>query len=286
MGERTITPITELDCEQTQPRLTIDPTIRAGDGSEYAFNGTGYSRIVEPWAVENHIGPAKVSESFGDVESWAEYVRQYGEHEGDFPAFVTWSEKGLRAVLDYHSVAQEPNRCQWVAEHPFTLSPVWRKWAALANGNPRSQREVLEAFEDLGADIVEPAAADLVALVRTLRATTMASADTELRPDGTTRVSYVKNQTVQAGELVLPPTLTIAVQVLKGHTTPDGDGRQSAVLYRLTVRMRVSVGDDARLAFRLTLPDADRVLEAVYADRVEAARVALGSDFSVLRATA
>ena len=34
------------------------------------------------------------------------------------------------------------------------------------------------------------------------------------------------------------------------------------------------------------LPGADRVLEAVYADRVEAARVALGSDFSVLRATA
>ena len=133
---------------------------------------------------------------------------------------------------------------------------------------------------------MEPTAADLVALVRTLRATSMASADTELRPDGTTRVSYVKNQTVNAGELVLPPTLTIAIPVLKGHAEYDEDGKASPVLYRLVVRLRVSVGDDARLAFRLSLPDAERVLEAVYADRVQAARLALGGDFSILRATA
>ena len=36
----------------------------------------------------------------------------------------------------------------------------------------------------------------------------------------------------------------------------------------------------------IRLPDAERVLEAVYEDRVKAARLALGADFSILRATA
>lgn len=280
----TIPVLGEDSREQTAPHILAATSYTAKDGSVYVHKDL--VQVVRPWETEVHISPPKVSESFGDVDSWAEYVTRYGEGGGDFPAFVTWSEKGLRAVLDYHGVAQDANRCQWVAEHPFTLSLVWRKWAALANGSPRSQREVLEAFEDLGADIVEPTATELVALVRTLRATSMASADTELRPDGTTRVAYTKNQTVNAGELVLPPTLTVAIPVLKGHVEYGDDGKASPVLYRLTVRLRVSVGDDARLAFRLSLPDAERVLEAVYEDRVKAARQALGADFSILRATA
>lgn len=271
---------------QAAPHLSIAPAYTdSRTGAVYVHESLELA--LEPWEAERHISPPRVSESFGDVDSWAQYVNVYAsDGEGEHRPLITWSEKGLRAVLDYHAVDREPNRCQWVAEHPFTLSPVWRKWAMLANGSPRSQREVLEAFEDLGADIVEPSAADLVALVRTLRATSMASADTELRPDGTTRVSYVKNQTVNAGELVLPPTLTIAIPVLKGHAEYGDDGKASPVLYRLTVRLRVSVGDDARLAFRLSLPDAERVLEAVYADRVKAARLALGDGYTVYRATA
>lgn len=276
----------DLVVGQSAPHITI-PSAYTDPKTGAVYVHSSLDLAIDAWEVEGHISPAKVSESFGDVDSWAQYVNTYAsDGAGDERPLITWSEKGLRAVLDYHSIDQKPNRCQWVAEMPFILSPVWRKWAALANGSPRSQREVLEAFEDLGADILEPAAADLVALVRTLRATSMASADTELRPDGTTRVSYTKNQTVSAGELVLPPTLTIAVQALKGHVVSDENGKDVPVLYRLTVRMRVSVGDDARLSFRLSMPDAERVLEAVYADRVEAARLALGADFSILRATA
>ena len=164
--QNTVPTLSEDDDAHKGARIIVAESYTAPDGSVYVHQDL--ARVVEPWAVEQHIKPAKVSESFGDVDSWAEYVTRYGEGSGDFPALVTWSERGLRAVLDYHGVAQEPNRCQWVAEMPFTLTAVWRKWATLANGNPRSQREILEAFEDLGADIVEPSAADLVALVHSL----------------------------------------------------------------------------------------------------------------------
>lgn len=273
----------EYTPSQTAAKIVIAPAYTdPRTGAVYVHESL--EPAVLPWESEAHISPIKAAESFGDVESWAAYVERFASVE-QFAPLLTWSEAGLRAVLDYHGDDGTARRCQWTATHPFTLAPAYRKWAALADGRPKSQREVLEAFEDLGADIVEPQATELVALVRTLRATSMASADTELRADGTTRVSYTKNQTVNAGELVLPPTIAIAVQVLKGHTLSDNNVKNGPVLYRLTVRLRVSVGDDARLAFRLSMPDAERVLEAVYEDRVTAARVAVGEDYPILRAT-
>lgn len=273
----------ESNWAQSAPHLTVAPAYTAPDGSVYVHHDL--AKVVDPWSVEAHIGPVRAHESFGDVESWAAYVLRYAEEDAVWPAFLTWSEKGLRAVLDYHSTEQEPNRCQWTAEHPFVQSLQYRKWAALANGVAKSQRDVLEAFEDLGPDIVEPTAADLVSLVRVLRATSNASANTELRPDGTTFVNYTKNQTVHAGEATLPPSLTIAIPVLKGHTEAGVGGKLTPVLYRLTVRIRVSVDDNARLAFRLSMPDAERTLEAAYADRVDAARLLLGEAYALLRAS-
>lgn len=285
MGQQPTIPVLSEDSkEQTAAHVLAATSFSARDGSVYVHKDL--VQVVEPWAVENHISPVLAGESFGDVESWAAYVTRYGGVDEVWPAFLTWSERGLRAVLDYHGTDQEPGRCQWTADHPFTLSAQMRRWQALANGHAKSQREVLEAFEDLAADIVDPSAADLVTLVRTLRATSMANAETELRPDGTTRVAYTKNQTVNAGELLLPPSLTIAVPVLKGHTEAGDDLKLKPVLYRLVVRIRVSVDDSARLAFRLSMPDAERTLEAVYADRVQAAREALGPDYTVYRATA
>lgn len=280
MGTPIITPVTEIDEEQTQPRLTIDPTIRAGDGSEYAFNGVGYTKIVEPWAVVDHIPPIKQHEKFGDVESWVSYAITYGPLGSEH---LTWSERGLRAVLDYHGTEGQPNRCQWIAEHPFELSSQWKAWAQLANGQALSQRRLLESLEDLAEDIRDPDAATIVGILRMLRATVNATAATELHADGSTRVDFTKNTTISAGQVSLPPEIKIGIPVLKGHTE-EKDGKQVPVIYSLPVRLRVSVDDSAHLAFRLTIPTADRVLEAVYADRVAAAKVLLGDSFTLLRA--
>jgi hypothetical protein len=279
MGTPFTTPVTELDDEQTQPRLTIDPTIRAGDGSEYAFNGVGYTQIVAPWAVENHIPPINKTERFGDVESWVNYIQFYGQDHDH----LTWSERGLCAVLDYYGSDGEVNRCQWIAEHPFELTSQWKAWSALTNGNARGQRQLLEALEDLSEDIVAPDGATIVGILRTLRATVNATAATDLKEDGFTRVEFTKNTTIQAGQVSLPPEIKIAVPVLKGHTE-EKDGRLVPVLYSLPVRIRVSVDDQAHLAFRLSMPTSERVLEAVYADRVAAAKRLLGTSYTLLRA--
>jgi hypothetical protein len=280
-----ITPVTEDEDEQTQPRLTIDPQITAPDGSFYVFDGEhGYRRVVEPWAVEAHIGPIRASEKLGDVDSWAAYVLRYAGADDHAP-LLTWSEAGLRAVLDYHTAELDAGRCQWTAAHPFERSDRWKAWARLADGQPRSQKQAIEALEDLAEDIKEPAAGDVVGILRKLRASVNASAETELQPDGSTSVSFKKDTKVQSGAVSLPPEIAIQIPVLKGHTE-QREGKAVPVLYRLSVRVRPSIDDQARLTFRFSMPTAERVMEAVYLDRVEAARLALGDELSILRATA
>lgn len=237
-----------------------------------------------PWDVENHIPPVKRTERFGDVESWAAYVQRYaGDPDEGFAPLLTWSERGLTAVLDYHTTV-EPDRCQWIAEHAFERSAAWKRWEQIASGQARSQRQVLESLEDLAEDIVQPSAGELLAILRTLRATASASADSELLSDGSTRVTWSKQTGVKSAELELPATFEIAIPVLRGQTAPAADGKLVPVLYRLAVRVRVSVDDSAHLAIRLSLPGAERTLEAVLTDQVAAVRALLGEKYALYRA--
>lgn len=230
-----------------------------------------------PWAVDEHIPPVRTVAQLGDVESWVQYVLQFGAPAS---THLVWSDQGLAAILDYHS-KDAPARCGWQARHAFKQHATWQRWRELANGRPRSQREIIETLEDLAEDIVFPDAAALTGLLRTLRALVNAQADSELRPDGTSRVTWSRNQQV-AGEVALPSSFVIAVPVLRGHSVTTDNG-EAPVIYRVDVRLRVSVTDDARLAFRLSMPQAERVVDAAVADRVEMAKRMLGPEFSLLR---
>lgn len=262
----------------TAPLLAIDATYR------HPVNGALYVHeslkpVIQPWEDEGHISPFRSSEQFGDVESFVLFVERF---KSDPAPLLTWSERGLRAVLDFGTI-EAPGRRIAIAEHPFQLTSQWKAWATLANGMARTQRQLLEALEDLSEDIVEPDAATLVSILRTLRATVNATASTDLNADGSTHVEFTKNTTIHAGKVSLPPEIKIGVPVLKGHTE-EKDGKRVPVVYRLPVRVRVSVDDQAHLAFRLTMPTAERVLESVYADRVATAKTLLGAGGTLLRA--
>lgn len=238
-------------------------------------------QVKQAWDDETHVGPPAAHESFGDVESFASYVKRFAG-AGELAPLLTWNSQGLHAVLDYHTDQTAAGRLQWISNHPFDRSPEWKAWMALADGHAKGQREAIEALEDRGAEIVEPTPAELMNLLRTLRVTVNKSAQTELRPDGSTSVQWMddKNIAARGGTTDLPSEFTIAIPVLKGHV--DNDGKP--VVYALKVRLRATVNDQARLALRFTIPSAERALESVFADRVAAARAALGDQFEILRA--
>ena len=263
--------------QSTAPLLAIDSSYTAPDGSVYVH--VDLVREVDAWAVEEHIPPAKAHERFGDIESFAVYTLAFSNGT---TSLITWNSAGLRATLDYHNwAADDVGRCQWTAEYAFAPSPEWLAWTALANGQPIAHKAALERLEDLAADIVSPAPLDLIAILRGLRATASSTVAVDLRPDGTSKVEATNDSRVKGPSSVdLPSELTLAIRVLKGHV--DKDGR--SVIYRVPVRLRLSVSDDARLSLRLSMPSADRILEDVYADRVALAKELLGSEFRVLRA--
>jgi hypothetical protein len=258
--------------------VQLAPSVHDASGALWIHKD--FVQVKQPWEDEAHIGPPRASEAFGDVESWTAYVKRFTRPEAG--AFVTWNSQGLYAVLDYHGERGGGNRCQWIAKHPFERSAEWKAWMGLADGHAKGQREAIEALEDRGGEILEPQPADLMSLLRTLRVTVNKSAQTELRPDGTTSVQYTDDKGIAArgGTVDLPSEITIAIPVLKGHVGSDG----KPVVYALKVRVRASVNDQARLALRFTIPNAEKALEEVFADRVAAATAALGDGFSLLRA--
>lgn len=271
----TITVPVDSAAHQSAPHLVIAPT-HDDPVTGQRFVHRDYIETVVPWQIEAHIPPINRTERLGDVASWASYILRYlVKGEG----LLTWSAAGLRAVLDYVTIDSsmaEPGRCQWIVEHPFTLARQWQRWLALANGTPRSQKQLIEYLEDLAEDIVDPPAHELTALLRKLRATVNTQAASDLNEDGSTKVTYSQAKAVT---VELPPAITIAIPALAGHVDADG----KPVVYKLAVRLRVSVGDDARLGFRLSIPGAEVALDNAVAEQVTAARVLLGGAYTLLR---
>lgn len=270
-----IIPISEADFQHA-PRLVVAASWKDEDtGALYIHQDL--VKVQEPWAKEGHIPPMKVTERFGDVESFAAYVQRYGNEE----TLAYWNSTGIKAILDYADEKSETSgRGQWIATFPFVGSLQWGAWKQLANGQAVSQKTAVERLEDLVPDIVEPAPTDLMNLLRNLRASVKANAEAEMRPDGTTSVMFAQDKTIKSAGFDLPSAFTISIPVLKGHV--DAEGRP--VLYRLQVRLRVNVDDSAHLALRFTMPQSDRVLEDVYSDRVNAAIALLGDAYDLLRA--
>lgn len=264
----------------TAPRLAIQPAHKdPNTGALWVHKDL--VQVQQAWAEEAHLGPVDTREGFGDVESWVAYVQQFASDTR--PPLLTWSSQGLHAVLDYHLTADDPGRCDWVAHMPFETSVQWKAWMALANGQARGQKQAIELLEDRGGDIVEPAQAPLMELLRSLRTTVNANANASLREDGSTSVSFSTDASVRggkAGDAVLPSEIKIEIPVLKGHL--DADGKM--VVYRISVRLRVSVDESAHLALRFSIPDAELLLDKVYADRVASAKVLLGPELPILRA--
>lgn len=266
--------------------LTIQPTVTDHEtGAVYVHQD--YVRDIPNWEVVEHIAPISTTEKLGDIDSWAAYVERFAGGDVDVSApLLTWSERGLTAIIDYHHADGTPQRCAWIARHDFVKSHQWNVWTMLANGQGRGQKLVLEALEDNQADIVDPSPAQLLAVLRTLRATSSATADTELLADGSTKVVWQKQTGVKSAEIELPPEFRIAIPVLKGHNEPTEEGKNRPVVYSMAVRIRASVDDQAKLSLRLSIPDSERVLEAVFADRVAAAQALLGADRRLYRGAA
>ena len=284
-------PAENQEQEAAARHLILTSHFETADGATWAWTPSGYMMIVDPWAVEDHIGPIAASESFGDVESWAAYINRFALR--DYPPHLTWSSRGLHAIIDYHAGFDGPDRCQWNASHPFILSPEWRAWISLEQQGAITQKAAIDFLDDHYEDITHPVAGDLLGIMRVLKAHVSTEASMEYAPDGGTAVDFKSKAAVRGGvgnDVVIPSEIIIKIPVLIGHTQRSFNDAGKEILqpvtFRVVVKARPTIasGDNPRLVFRFSIPNAERILEAVYADRVAAAKAALGDGFQLLRA--
>lgn len=252
-------------------------------------------QVQDAWAEEAHIGPVEELVQVGDIESFAGYVQKYsglepqedGTQGDDRATLITWNGARLMAVLDYHT--STPGRCQWRVEHRFARSREWLAWTGLC-ASAVTQAQAVDKLEDLADGIIEPASADLMTIVRGLRANVKREAVSEFLENGDTKFSFKAetsvNSTARGADMTtvtLPSQIRIRIPVLAGHMT-EQDTKQVPVVYDLDVKVRSAVDGDGHVTLRFSMPQAEKVLETVIAERVAAAKAALGAAFTVYRA--
>lgn len=266
--------------------LVVTPEFEAPDESVYVHKDL--VRVVEPWTVEQHVGPVNTIERFGDIDSFAAYVKRYAgdvDNGGGEETFITWNSQRLRAVLDYHT--SSPGRCQWVAEYTFEQTPEWAAWLKLHNGGAISQKAAVEALEERFEEIQDPDAATLMNLLRALRTNVNTDASAQMNEDGTTELAFAKKSSVGAGPggtAKLPHEIQIAVPLIKGHRWADGDDAGKLAVFRLSVHLRAVVEDNAQLKLRFTIQAVEHAIDQACEDLVKQAKAALGEQLQLFRA--
>jgi uncharacterized protein YfdQ (DUF2303 family) len=168
-----------------------------------------------------------------DVPSWLAY---YGKHhDPDSEIYADRQGLTVTAVLDAHG----PDQPRF-GTHRLVLrlrhSDEFTAWQA-ASGRMMSQTGFAEFLEDHRGAVVEPAAADMVELAQTFQAKTKVDfKSSTILASGQRQLTYVEQVDASAGQrgqLVIPPSFTLALQVFEGAAHADA----------VTARLRYRIND-------------------------------------------
>jgi len=228
------------------------------------------------WKAEDQArllpAPQNISESinFVDLTSFIDYVNRFKLPDRTIIHMmvrsgslkVTASQSGISATakLDYHKPPEEAHWCNHSAHFKTTVSPAWDAWSA-QNGRWMKQSEFADFLYNNQVEIVEPAGAELLEIVHTLKATAKGEfRDMRDLSTGSSELIYRMTVNAQGGTqeklLSLPrqfrvqlnpfygcPTMQLRADILLTAPKEDGGALQLAYrFYRLT--------DDLELLFK------------------------------------
>lgn len=197
-------------------------------------------------ALEPPLKRIRQNVTMHDRESFIEYVECFkGDATRIFaePGFLASGGAHVTAVFDYHKPETEPDRCAHTARYAPRYSEQWKRWTgATAAFN---QAEFAEFIEENRSDIREPAAANLLDLVRTFKANKKVAFNSVVyQRNGDLTLGY-EEVTDKASSTVVPEALTLGIPVhFRGP------------IYAVPVFIRYRVGSGG-VAFSLKVDRAD-----------------------------
>lgn len=178
----------------------------------------------------------KGSPSFTRTDSFVEYVN---EQALECSRLYVTSPTCFVCVIDHHESGSLAGWGQHRATLNLKASPEWTLWTG-SNGRHMNQREFAQFIEDNSDEIEHPTGAQLLELVRTIKATTNAEFNGQVEEkDGNFSVGFsmtTRTAAGQKGELELPTDFVLAISPYEGGS-----------IHTLPVRLRFSV-ESGRLA--------------------------------------
>lgn len=183
--------------------------VTSRDGQLHKIDLTG-----EQWqdAPKRKVGNTSVR----DVPSFATYWTKHAD--GASEVYANRDARTVTAVLD----ANTADGARW-GQHRLHLqlqySTAWKAWTS-KDGQPMGQEEFAEFLEDNRADIVEPAAAEMLEIASSLSASTKANFESGITlSNGQRKLSYVEETTAKAGtrgDLTIPTEIRLGIRVFEG----------------------------------------------------------------------
>lgn len=182
-------------------------------------NGRPYSIIPASMQV---IGTEKYLErprsieqivSFSDVTGFQDYIHEFKVSE----TILFASDKRIEAIFEYHG-AEKPSWCRHRARYNLSNSPEWIQWKE-SRKRKMSQTDFATFLESLLPTIESPAAADVLSVVRAIRATVTSKVISLVSDDGINASLEFKRDVEVKGaglHVELPKELTIIVSPFFG----------------------------------------------------------------------
>lgn len=210
--------------------------------------------------------------SVRDVPSFATYWAKHADEASE--VYANRDNRCVTAVLD----ANKADSARW-GGHRVTLqlgySTAWKAWTS-KDGQPMGQEEFAEFLEDNRADIVEPAAAEMLEIASSLQASTKAEFQQGIQlSNGQRKLSYVESTTASAGQrgdLTIPTEISLSIRVFEGAEYGE----------RVTARFRYRI-NNGKLSLHFKLDRPADVIAAAFEAAVN--ELADACDTTVLRGT-
>ncbi len=171
-----------------------------------------------------------------DAQSLVAYLEKHADPDTEVWADAVAAK--IVGVLDAHEntdgsvpgARHEEHR----VEYAVLLTEAWKAWAE-HDGKLLDQETLAEHFESRSIDIRKPAAADMLELAQSFRATTSLAFESSKRlSDGQRQFEYREDVTAQAGkkgQLDIPETFELALKPFEGA---DGFKVTARFRYRLS----------------------------------------------------
>jgi hypothetical protein len=173
-----------------------------------------------------------------DERSFGEYFTRFCVEPSLLFALPDEVGVTFTAVFDYHERAQ-PGSCKHLATFMPRRSVEWTRWSAV-NGKAMSQLDFAQFLENNTCDVVNPAGADLRAIVNAFEVDGVI-----VFQNGSVKFAFCNEQKAKAGELEVPEIFELRF--------PLWDGEEPVEL-QARLRYRLSQDGGLKLWFELINP--------------------------------